>query len=665
MREIIDMNDVRLTFVAVLFLYIAPLANAQDETATLRSLAKPFFSVGVGIGVGITESQEDWKLLTTQFEYVTPENCMKVAAIQRQAGQFNFESADRFIDFASQHDLNVVGHCLVWAKDDRTPEWFFKDGDELASPELVLSRMKTHIENVVGRYKGRIAMWDVVNEALGDGSEEYLRDSGWSRATGEEFIVKAFQYADAADPDALLIYNDYRCDTPGKRRKLVRLARMLKSRNAPVDAIGLQGHYELDSIPYEGLEEMFEAMRDLGFKIVVSELDIDVVKRGRWWADGGKHRHELSRFNPYKDGCPDEVLQRQADQYARLFELFIKYQDVVHRVSFWNLHDGKSWLNYFPWKRVNHPLLFDRERTPKPAFDALVRVLSDASNPRKLGRDRTARPGDGAARRRSDSQGPTGQRPPVSWVNSDLPDEAGLVHKVLASKQLAHDVGYVVWTPTDFDTSGDTKYPVIYFLHGMGGNETSDARGFSGLIRRSISKGELPPVICVFPNGGRSGYRDTVEKMIVDELIPLIDKNYPTDASARSRVVAGFSMGGAGAVRLSMLHPNLFCGAASWGGGMWRDAEEILIALEKGTAKLKHNSFSTLLINGDRDRPNAFDSLAAKLRSLEIPHEVIVLDDTPHNLGLYYQRSGSAMSRFLSRQLRLKTKLSESQNSVD
>ncbi len=141
------------------------------------------------------------------------------------------------------------------------------------------------------------------------------------------------------------------------------------------------------------------------------------------------------------------------------------------------------------------------------------------------------------------AQPPREKRPPVSWVNPDLPAGAGLTHRVLASKAMGHDVGYVVWTPADYNAGGTTRYPVIYFLHGMGGNEASDSAGFSGMISRGIRDGSVPPAICVFPNGGRSGYRGSVEKMIVEELIPLIDKSYPTKAQARSRAVAGFSMG--------------------------------------------------------------------------------------------------------------------------
>ena len=362
-------------FLFVVLIQVTP-GWAEERTRSLREAAAPHFSIGVGVDVNITERPGDWELLKRQFEFVTAENCMKVQRVQPTPGDFQFDAADRFVDFARQHDLKIVGHCLVWAKDDRTPSWFYQAGGTTASPDERLSRMKTHIETVVSRYKGKIAMWDVVNEALADGSGEYLRDSGWSRATGEEFIVKAFEYARVADPGAMLIYNDYRCDTDGKRAKLIRLAKMLKARSAPVDAIGLQGHYELDSVPYEGLEAMFKAMRELGLKVVVSELDIDVVPRGRWWAEDGRYREELASFDPYKDGCPPEVLQRQAEQYAKLFALFRKYSDTIERVSFWNLHDGQSWLNYFPWRRVNHPLLFDRRRMPKPAFRSVLAELS-------------------------------------------------------------------------------------------------------------------------------------------------------------------------------------------------------------------------------------------------------------------------------------------------
>ena len=132
-------------------------------------------------------------------------------------------------------------------------------------------------------------------------------------------------------------------------------------------------------MPFKDIEDTLVAMREVGVKAVVSELDIDVIPRSKWWADGGKHREELARLNPYRDGCPPEVLERQADQYAQLFRLFRKHHDTIARVSFWNLHDGQSWLNDFPWRRVNHPLLFDREGNPKPAFPAVIAALPETA----------------------------------------------------------------------------------------------------------------------------------------------------------------------------------------------------------------------------------------------------------------------------------------------
>lgn len=368
--------QLRFLFLVSFGLLISSTASSADSSRSLRAAASGHFTIGVGISDSIPERRADWPLLTNHFRSVTPENCLKPNPVQVTEGQFNFTRADAFVDFARSKNLEVVGHCLVWAKDDRTPPWFFRNGTNTAGRDLLLARMKTHIDTVASRYRGRIAMWDVVNEALDDGTN-FLRSSGWTAACGEDFIAKAFAFAHAADPKAMLVYNDYNNELPAKRDKLIRLVRTLREMNAPVHAIGLQGHYEIDRLPLADLEATLVAMRELGMKVVVSELDIDVIPRGKWWADGGKHRDELAKLDPYRDGCPPDILQRQAEQYAQLFALFRKYSDVIARVSFWNLHDGQSWLNYFPWNRVNHPLLFDRDGKPKPAFDAVISALQE------------------------------------------------------------------------------------------------------------------------------------------------------------------------------------------------------------------------------------------------------------------------------------------------
>ena len=355
---------------------LAMHASAQEakRVDSLKSAVAGRFEIGVGVNDRIPEQQDNWPLLQQQFSIVTPENCMKPQGIQPTLGQRRYDVADRFVQFAVDHKLRVVGHCLVWAKDDRTHAWYYLDGDRPASKEVLLARMRADITDIVGRYRGKIAMWDVVNEALDDGDAD-LRPSGWVTACGESFIAEAFRAAHAADPDALLIYNDYNNELPKKREKMLRLIASLQSQKVPLHAIGLQGHYEIDRVPFDDIEATIVAVKQLGLKLVVSELDIDVIPRGRWWADNGAHREEMAKINPYVDGAPADVLERQAEQYAKLFQIFANHSDAILRVSFWNLHDGESWLNYFPWNRVNHPLLFDRQRQPKPAYEAVLQAL--------------------------------------------------------------------------------------------------------------------------------------------------------------------------------------------------------------------------------------------------------------------------------------------------
>ena len=272
--------------VIVLCLSVATSRAESGSPDSLKGAGGGLFRFGVAAPIALPRRPADWPLLLAQFNSVTPENCLKPDPVQTAEGKFNFTEADAFVDFAAARHLQIVGHCLVWAKDDRTPGWFFRDGQQTAGRDLLLTRLKDHIDTVVGRYRGRIAMWDVVNEALDD-SSEFLRQSGWSRTCGEEFIAKAFEFAHAADPEALLVYNDYNTELPAKRAKLVRLVQSLKTKHVPIHAVGLQGHYEIDRLPLKELEATLVDMHKLRVNVVISELDMDVIPRGRWWADGG------------------------------------------------------------------------------------------------------------------------------------------------------------------------------------------------------------------------------------------------------------------------------------------------------------------------------------------------------------------------------------------
>lgn len=353
-------------------------SNPVTDRRSLKEAVGDRFKIGVGVGHQVLKQPDDAALIRQHFQILTPENCMKPQSIHPKEDQWNFEASDQFAEFARDNKLDVVGHCLVWAKDDRTDEWMKQENGQPVSRETLLRRIETHIETVVGRYGDVVTMWDVLNEALADTGDNLLRDSVYSRATGIDFIVTAFKTARAKDPDALLIYNDYNDHKPEKREKLIRLLTELREKGAPVDAYGMQGHFELGENEIPQLRKTFDELRKLKIKVVVSELDIDVVTRGRWWADNGSHREELAKYDPYKDGLPSEIQQKQIEQYVQLFKLFEEYPDLIVRISFWNLHDGQSWLNYFPWNRVNYPLLFDRERKPKPAFDAVYETLRSA-----------------------------------------------------------------------------------------------------------------------------------------------------------------------------------------------------------------------------------------------------------------------------------------------
>ena len=366
----------------LLLLVVAPLlaVGGEGDSGSLQAKFGSRFVVGVSFGGQVPEdyTATERKLILGQFGSVTPENCMKMTEIQPREGEWHFAEADALVDFATRNNLQVVGHTLVWAKDERTPAWVFLDGAKPASRDLVLERMRTHIRTLVTRYRGKIAAWDVVNEALDD-TEPYLRPSQWLSIVGPEFIALAFETAHEADPDALLLYNDYNVESATKRPKLIRLIGDLRARKAPLGAIGIQGHWEVDAIPFGDIKALLVSMKELDLKVMVSELDLGVVPRGVWWANGGKNRDDAAKTDPLAGGCPPELVKRQARQHAELFSLFVEHSESIGRVTFWDLHDGRSRLNSFPWKHAEYPLLFDRDVAPKPALQAVLGVRT--SNP--------------------------------------------------------------------------------------------------------------------------------------------------------------------------------------------------------------------------------------------------------------------------------------------
>ena len=368
------LSTMKLSHLALLSTLLITALCADERS--LKQAVGDRFQIGVGVSHRILARPKEAALIRRHFHILTPENCMKPQSIQPKEGEWDFTATDQFMEFVKSHNLSAVGHCLVWAKDDRTQPWMMSETGKPVSRETLLNRIETHIHTVANRYASVVSTWDVVNEALTDSdSDQLLRDSVYSRTTGIDFIVTAFKAARAIDPDALLVYNDYNGHKPHKRKKLLTLLKQLKKAGAPVDAYGMQGHFEFGDNSLGQLKETFDELRKIGIKVVVSELDIDVVTRGKWWEDDGAHREELAKSDPLANGLSQTQHQQLSSEYLALFELFNEYRDIIERVSFWNLHDGQSWLNDFPWKRTNHPLFFDRESIPKPCFDTVYSYL--------------------------------------------------------------------------------------------------------------------------------------------------------------------------------------------------------------------------------------------------------------------------------------------------
>ncbi len=352
----------------------ASLTHRPEDESLMKRFAT-CFAVGAAIP-GVELNQAERQLLFRNFGTVTPENCMKPEPLHPSKDRFDFAQADALVKMARANGLTVNGHTLVWHQ--QCPDWLFSDGDRPAARDLVLQRMRDHIAAVAGHFSGKVKSWDVVNEAIDDGND-YLRKSQWLTSIGEDFIAEAFIAARKADPKAELYYNDYGIECPPKRDKTLRLIHDLKQRKAPVQGIGIQGHWQIDRIPFQDIEEAIIAFHAEGMQVMITELDIDVVIRKTANSEVGIR--EQDGADPFAKGLPADLQQRLAEQYARLFELFLKHRDKITRVTFWGLHDGRSWLNSWPSKRTNHPLLWDRTLQPKPALAAVLAVTQEKIGP--------------------------------------------------------------------------------------------------------------------------------------------------------------------------------------------------------------------------------------------------------------------------------------------
>jgi endo-1,4-beta-xylanase len=360
--------------------------ESQENSASLKESFSNAFLIGSALNEAIASGKDDASqaIVKREFNTVTAENVMKAGPINPQPGEYRFEPADAFVEFGEANDLFIIGHTLVWH--NQTPAWFFqnKHGNP-NTPEEQIERMRAHIETVAGRYAGRVHAWDVVNEVIdNDGS---YRPTTWVEGVGngDELVKLAFQFASKYAPGTELYYNDFNAWRPAKRDGIARLVRMLLKEGIRIDGVGMQGHWGLNYPKNEYIEAAIDTFASLGVKVMITELDVDVLplsKEGQIIGMGMSHEQfQLEEFkdflDPYPDGLPADIQEELTDRYRELFEIFYRKRDKIDRVTLWGVHDGMSWKNGYPIPgRTNYTLLYDRARKAKPALEAVLKIPS-------------------------------------------------------------------------------------------------------------------------------------------------------------------------------------------------------------------------------------------------------------------------------------------------
>jgi endo-1,4-beta-xylanase len=327
--------------------------SEADTLKGLKDFYKDYFYIGVAVSPRSLEGAQG-ELIKKHFNSLTAENVMKPALIHPEENRYNWEEADKIVDFAQANGMKVRGHTLVWH--NQTGEWMYKDAQgNLVSKDVALARLKDHITQVVSRYKGKVYAWDVLNEAIVDGdSTDVYRQSMWYKICGEEFIPKIYQWAHEADPDAVLFYNDYNTENPIKREKIYNFLKNLIAQGVPVHAVGLQGHWNIADPTEQNIRESIAKFSSLGLKVQITELDVNV---------------NTSRTDTVPGFTPERE-QKQIAFYKTAFQAFRDNKDKISGVTFWNLSDARSWLDRR--NRKAYPLLFDENMKPKKAYWEVV-----------------------------------------------------------------------------------------------------------------------------------------------------------------------------------------------------------------------------------------------------------------------------------------------------
>lgn len=371
MRKVINGN-----FCSVFICLMSIMQVSCKSNVGLKHCFKNDFYIGVAVnGDQISGvDRKGKKLIQLNFNSIVAENCMKSEKIQPLEGDFQFSEPDKLVEFGMQNKMQIIGHTLIWHS--QAPKWFFVDNNgQQVSREVLIERMRTHINTVVKRYKGRVNGWDVVNEAINDNGT--WRESPFFKIIGKDYVKLAFQFAHEADPEAELYYNDYSMALEKRRNSVVAMVKELQSEGIKVSGIGMQGHLTMDFPTVQEFEKSIIAFSELGIKVMITELDLTVLPSP--WSNAGANISDNAeyheRMNPYKTGVPVEINKEWEQRYLDFFQLFVKHKDKISRVTLWGLTDYNSWKNDWPIKgRTDYPLLFDRNYQPKPIVKKIKKI---------------------------------------------------------------------------------------------------------------------------------------------------------------------------------------------------------------------------------------------------------------------------------------------------
>lgn len=334
---------------ALLVLFVAATCSSSATRSgadlPLRTLAE---QRGLRFGTAVAEEAlaDDAgyrDFVATQYSQVTPEMALKWSILEPAPGVYDFAAADRLVNFAERNEQAVRGHTLVWHR--RIPPWV-----EQETPAQLDASLSEHIDTVMGRYRGRIHAWDVVNEPLDD--DGTLRQSLWLQKLGPGYIAESFRRARAADPDAKLYINEYGTEAiHTKSDALYRLVQSLKNDGVPIDGVGFEFHIKVGGLP-SSMAENLRRFAALGVEVSITEMDVRV---------------------PLPPSPLD--LRRQAADYAKVTRT-CALLSACSGVTVWGANDSFSWVDgYYPgWGAA---LLWDRDGRRKLAGLAVVTSLKN------------------------------------------------------------------------------------------------------------------------------------------------------------------------------------------------------------------------------------------------------------------------------------------------